>query len=114
MIGIDIYRRDNLVLDGGRLKLFVRNKSVRIFDANGKNLCNRVIADKTIRIPPTSEVILQGRYCTFRHSKNPVVSLEPSPMLYKKTGVLVANILVDSSHDTVPVRVFNIPVMMMP
>lgn len=107
ILGINFMEQEKVVLDIPRQRAFIGNKSVRVFDNKGKPMCSKVVASRTVHIPPGREVILPGKVCNPRSSKLNFVSLEPAFCTFRKTGALVARIAVDMSAPSVPVRVFN-------
>ena len=107
ILGINFMEQAKVVLDVARQRAFIGNRSVRIFDHDGRPMSSKVVASQTVHIPSGREIILPGKVCNIRGSKNSIVSLEPAFCTFRKTGALVARIAVDMSAPTVPVRVFN-------
>ena len=107
ILGINFMQQANVVLDVGRQRVFIGNRSVRLFDRRGKPMVSKVIASQTVHIPPGREIILPGRVCNLRNSSESTASLEPAFCTFRKTGALVARVAVDLSTPTIPVRVFN-------
>ena len=96
-----------VVLDVSRQRVFIGNKGVRLFDKKGKSLFSKVVAPKTVHVPPGRETLFPGRVCNLRNSPQSTASLEPAFCTFRKTGALIARVAVDISTPTVPIRIFN-------
>ena len=107
ILGITFMEEANVVIDVGRRRVFIGNKSVMLFDDKGKPLHSKVISSKTVHIPPGREALISGRVCSRRNNNNTSATLEPAFCTFRKTGALIARVTVDTSKVNVPVRVFN-------
>ena len=93
--------------DLGRRKVFLRNKSVRVFDKHGRRLSTKVIAPKDYYVPPKGECVLNGRTKKLPEFTRNVVVLEPSKKIFAQSGVMIARIALSANCTDIPVRVFN-------
>ncbi len=107
ILGMTFLENAGAVIDIGRKRVFLRNRSVRLHDVKGRPFFSKVIAGRTVHVPPGREVIIPGRVCSRRDSPKGVACLEPSMCTPRKTGALIAKVVVDTSKSTVPVRLFN-------
>ena len=107
ILGITFMEEAKVVLDIARRRVFIGNKSVRLFDGGGKPLHSKVVASKTIHIPPGREALISGKICSRRNTVSTTASLEPASCVFGKTGALIARVAVDTSNVNVPVRIFN-------
>ena len=107
ILGINFMDQAKVVLDVSRQRVFIGNKSVRLFDKKGKPLFSKVVASKTVHVPPGREILFPGRVCNLRNSPQSTASLEPAFCTFRKTGALIARVAVDLSTPTVPIRIFN-------
>ena len=79
IIGMNIMGEQNATLDIGRRRLFINNKSVRLFDIRGVPFTNKVVGAITTHISPRQECILPGRACIHGKRESQTVSSEPTP-----------------------------------
>ena len=107
IVGMPFLEKAGAVIDVGRKRVFLKNKSVRLHDVRGKPLYSKVIASETVHVPPGREIILSGRVCSRRNNPKGIAYLEPSNCTPRNTGALIARVVVDSSASNVPVRLFN-------
>ena len=102
ILGINVMDQAKAVLDVSRQRVFIGNKSVWWFEKKGKPLFSKVVASKTVHVPPGREILFPGRVCNLRN-----FSLEPAFCIFRKTGALIARVAVDLPTPTVPIRIFN-------
>ena len=107
ILGMNILSQQNVNLNIGRRRLFIRNKAVRLFDFKGSPFVNKVTSARTVHIAPGQECITPGRMRSYNNCKSKTVTLEPASLVYKKTGALVARIALKTDAPIVPVRIFN-------
>ena len=108
ILGIPFMEKANVVLDIGRQRAFLQNKSIRLHDIRGKPLLSKVVAEHTVHIPPRQEIVVPGKVCSKRaKNSHGMAYLEPAMCTTRKSRALIARIVVDCNEPRVPVRLFN-------
>lgn len=110
IFGVDMLRAQSAQVDFKRAKLYMRGKSIAIQTSRGRPIHTKVIAMRSVVIPPSTECVLTGKICaTKRHQATgpSQALLEPAQLFYQKTGGLVCKELVNAANPTVPIRVYN-------
>ena len=88
ILGMTFLENAGAVLDIGRKRIFIRNRSVCLHDVRGKPFFSKVMAGQTVHILSGREVIIPGRVCSKRDSPKGIACLEPSLCTPRKTGAL--------------------------
>ncbi len=107
VIGMDFLRKEDVKIYIGQRQMFLRNRSVKLFDLHGARLNHRVVADRTIHIPPGCQVNIEGRVRGKGSVDGQPALLEPAATIFPKTGALVCKIAVKPTQSRVPVRIIN-------
>ena len=71
-------------IDIGRRRVILKNKSVRLHDAKGSQLFSKVVASKTVHIPPGRENIIQRLVYSRREKVTTTTFLEPAFCIFRK------------------------------
>ena len=103
ILGIPFMEENNAVLDIGRRKVFVGNKAVKIHDRQGNPMCHRIVASKTVYVPPGEEMIIPGRIRGDRKSIPDLAIMKPTKLTAEFSGAMVARTCVLTDFSIVPV-----------
>ena len=71
-------------------------------------VCHRCFANRSLSIPPWSEVLIPAAIINLKKSHDWLFLLEPENISLTRSGLLVKKTLVDVQHKEVPVQVINL------
>ena len=106
LIGVDFFRSHDCELRYKDQILNIDDVSVPFREERGTQMSCRVTAAATVVVPPRCEVILEGRVTTRRGCPANAL-LEPVSSFGRETGLMVGKALVDTTKESVPLRVLN-------
>ncbi|CAC5418452.1 unnamed protein product [Mytilus coruscus] len=107
ILGLDFLKANKCVLDVVSEKLFLGESEIQLI-FEGPLGCYRVVSSETVSIPPSSEVVVNGKVCFpgGYHLNSFEGIIEPSEKNAKNDGPLIARTLV-KVNECVPVRLLN-------
>ena len=85
----------------------IRGKKLKLSDPRESRVSHKVNIKRTIVIGPGEEINTEARVRGKSDINGRVAVMEPSSMLFPKTGALLCKLVVIPSKNTIPVRVFN-------
>ena len=107
ILGLDFLKANKCVLDVVSERLFLGESEIQLI-FEGPLGCYRVVSSETVSIPPSSEVVVNGKVCfPGGYNLNSFEGvIEPSENSAKNDGPLIARTLV-KVNECVPVRLLN-------
>ena len=111
IIGIDLLKAQNAVIDLAHDRVLFNHKQVRVSDYKGETIQSRVLARTTLEIPPGAEYVMPCNILKRDRDKvrqcRRTLMFEPNRNTFRRSGAMVARVIVDSKCEQVPVRIFN-------
>ena len=107
ILGMDFLLSTKGSLDFRSCELSLHGETIKCVDQRGSNLCARVIAGETTRLPAGHEALVPA-VVRGEHLGSKFGLIEPSDRgEVAQKGMVVARVLVNSEEEVLPVRVFN-------
>ena len=111
VIGMDLLKEQRALIDLAHDKLILGNKVIRVSNSAGQRVRSKIVSRVHTVIPPGREAIIQCKVYNKRQRNKPgfqpYALVEPPPTVFKKTGAVVARVVVSAREAEVPIRVFN-------
>ena len=108
LLGQDFLEKEKAIIDNGKGRITLRDTQIRVHSSDGQPFHNRVVCQQTIHVPPGQECIVPGRVQNFRDLPSSCALMEPSGLMFMKTGLMAAKAAVNASAGSIPVRVCNL------
>ena len=108
VIGMDLLRKQRANIDLAHDKLFLGDKLLRVSNAHGQQVHSKVVSRTSVEVPPGREMVIPARVYNKRTRQRPgfqaCALVEPVRGVYRRTGAIVARVVVAANRPEVPVR----------
>jgi hypothetical protein len=107
ILGNDFLKAKGCKIDYQRGCVRIENKEILYRETGGGSTASMVQVSQTVTLAPGEQAIISAK--VKRHDNMAREGLiEPIQNFVEKTGVMVGKVLVNGSHETVPLRVVNL------
>ena len=108
ILGNDFLERYDAHLQIAKRKVILNNRSIDIYDSRGVPLHHKIVADKTLFVPPGQRFVIPTRIVGKNDLDTDVILIEPSRLMAQNNGILVARVVTTHKNHRLMIEVSNI------
>ena len=108
ILGNNFLERYQAQIHVGRRQLSINNRNIKIYDSRGLPLKHRVVAQKSVHVPPGSRFVMPARIIGKHDLTDDLVMIEGVKSTFSNNGILVAKIITKHQNYQVMVEVSNV------
>jgi hypothetical protein len=106
ILGMDFFMKHNVDLLFSKSCMKIKGDFIPCFTNRGDPKCCQISVAETVEIPPQSEKIIKGQPCgVIKYDF--IGMIESNKSFVEKTGLIIANAVVQQYSNVVPIRVAN-------